>query len=161
MVVLPSPCDRKSLGKAEPLAALGGRRSLQPLGGLSKDIWVSKGFMVEPSKDNELSPACFVGFRSGRLGQESLAECISVEQSPVRWWVQAVMVPVVTSVHPLTSLCLRSRSQRCWCCACREPCVQQLQAGSMPVKPSVETQGETAGHKSVGKEAWIQPVASP
>lgn len=41
------------------------------------------------------------------------------------------------------------------------PCVQQLEAGSMPVEPSLETQGETAGHKGVGKEAWIQPVASP
>lgn len=33
MAVFPSPCDRKSLGKAEPLAALGEGRSLQPLGG--------------------------------------------------------------------------------------------------------------------------------
>jgi hypothetical protein len=31
----------------------------------------------------------------------------------------------------------------------------------MAVKPSLETQGEKAGHRSVGKEAWIKPVASP
>lgn len=76
MAVLPSPCDRKSLGKAEPLAALGEGRSLQPLGGGSKDIWVSKGFVVGSFKDNELSPARFVGFSSGRLGQESLIASI-------------------------------------------------------------------------------------
>lgn len=33
MAVLPSPRDRKSLGKAEPLAALEEGRSLQPLEG--------------------------------------------------------------------------------------------------------------------------------
>lgn len=63
------------------------------------------------------------------------------------------MVPVVMSVHPLTSLCLRSRSNRCQCFAHRESCVQEPEAGSMPVKPSPETQGETARHKGVSKEA--------
>lgn len=31
----------------------------------------------------------------------------------------------------------------------------------MSVKPSLETQGEKAGHRGAGKEAWNQPVASP
>lgn len=126
----------------------------------STDIWLAEGFTVGSSEDNELISSPFRKLQNKKAVPGGVSLCPPYGPGFCVMDTDYQDASGDGCSHRSASLCLRSRSNRYWFCAHREPCAQ-LEAGSISVKPSLETQAEKAGHRGEGKEAWNWPVASP